>query len=351
LRTSLESFFIQAWSKRGIVAGLLWPISKLFGLLLNFRFGLLVLGYRPQTQLKVPVIIVGNIYIGGTGKTPMVIWLVEALRQAGWNPGVISRGYGAHVERIQEVGEDSLAVEVGDEPLLIVQRTGCAMTVGRNRVASAQQLLAQHPTIDVIISDDGLQHYALGRDIEILMFDQRGVGNGWLLPAGPLREPSSRRRDFTILNSAKPEQLTGLGTDLGTDVFSMRLQMTELISLSQPALRQPLSTVRDKKILAAAGIGNPQRFFTMLSSQELIFKAMPLPDHFAFSAQLFQQEDAEIILITEKDAVKCRQIAGLCDDPRIWVVPVAAELDAEFTNQLFQLLKLTSEKKHGCSST
>lgn len=346
MRAGLESFFIQAWSKRGVVAWLLWPISKLFGLLLNFRFGLLVLGYRPQTQVKVPVIIVGNIYIGGTGKTPMVIWLVEALRQAGWNPGVISRGYGAHVERIQAVSKDSLASEVGDEPLLIVQRTACPMTVGRDRVASAQQLLNSHPTVDVLISDDGLQHYALGRDIEILMFDQRGIGNGWLLPAGPLREPAARRRDFTILNSVNPAQVTGLGTE----VFSMHLQMAELINLSQPNLRQPLSAMRGKKILAAAGIGNPQRFFNMLSAQELVFKALPLPDHFAFSSELFQQEDAEIILITEKDAVKCRQIAGLRDDPRIWLVPVAAELDAEFKNQLLKLLELTSEKKHGCTS-
>ncbi|MFZ6816964.1 tetraacyldisaccharide 4'-kinase [Undibacterium sp. Ji22W] len=346
MRASLESFFIQAWSKRGMIALLLWPMSKLFGLLLNFRFGLLVLGYRRQTQVKVPVIIVGNIYIGGTGKTPLVIWLVETLRQAGWNPGVISRGYGAHVERIQEVSENSLASEVGDEPLLIVQRTGCPMTVGRNRVASAQQLLSSHPTVDVIISDDGLQHYALGRDIEILMFDQRGIGNGWLLPAGPLREPASRRRDFTILNSAKPDQVD----DIGDEVFSMHLQMAELINLSQSTLRQSLSAMRGKKILAAAGIGNPQRFFSMLSAQELVFKAMPLPDHFAFFTELFQHEDAEIILITEKDAVKCRQIAGLRDDPRIWLVPVAAELDAEFKNQLLKLLELTSEKKHGCTS-
>lgn len=347
LRAGLESFFIQAWSKRGIVALLLWPISKLFGLLLNFRFGLLVLGYRPQTQLKVPVVIVGNIYIGGTGKTPMVIWLVETLRQAGWNPGVISRGYGAHVEQIQEVHIDSKAIEVGDEPLLIVQRTGCPMTVGRHRVASAQHLLNLHPKLDVIISDDGLQHYALGRDIEIVMFDQRGIGNGWLLPAGPLRESARRRRDFTILNSARPDQVEGLGSE----VFSMRLQMAELVNLAQPMLRQTLSAISGKKILAAAGIGNPQRFFNMLRAQDLNFQAMPLPDHFVFSAQLFQQEDAEIILITEKDAVKCRQIAGLRDDPRIWVVPVAAELDAEFQNQLLQLLKLTSEKKHGCTST
>jgi tetraacyldisaccharide 4'-kinase len=305
-----------------------------------------VLGYRHQSKLEVPVIIVGNIYIGGTGKTPMVIWLVETLRQAGWTPGVISRGYGAHVENIQEVHADSVANEVGDEPLLIVQRTGCPMMVGRHRVVSAQQLLDKHPEVNVIISDDGLQHYALGRDIEILMFDQRGIGNGYLLPAGPLRESQNRRRDFTVLNSAKPFDVP----NIGDPVFTMHLQIGELIHLQHPEQRQELSSIQGKRIVAAAGIGNPQRFFAMLSAQGLTFKAMPLPDHFAFTSDLFQQEDAEIILITEKDAVKCRQIAGLRDDPRIWLVPVSAELDAEFKEQLCQLLTLTSEKKHGCTS-
>jgi tetraacyldisaccharide 4'-kinase len=343
LRAVLESFFLKAWSRRGIVAVVLWPLAKLFGFLLFCRGRLMALGYRQQTTLSVPVIIVGNIYIGGTGKTPMVIWLVEALRQAGRTPGVISRGYGTHVEQIQEVFAHSLASRVGDEPLLIVQRTGCPMMVGRHRVASAQQLLKIYPHVDVIISDDGLQHYALGRDVEIMMFDQRGIGNGWLLPAGPLREPAERDRDFTVLNSASPSEVPGIGDE----VFGMRLQIGELTQLLSPEIRQPLSAIQGKKILAAAGIGNPQRFFAMLSSHGIQFKAMPLADHFAFTPELFQNEDVEIILITEKDAVKCRQIAGLREDPRIWLVPVAAVLDAEFKHQL---LKLISEKKYGCTS-
>nr|WP_315482139.1 tetraacyldisaccharide 4'-kinase [uncultured Undibacterium sp.] len=343
MRAVLESFFVKAWSRRGIVAVMLWPVAKVFGFLLDCRFKLRTLGYHQQSSLSVPVIIVGNIYIGGTGKTPMVIWLVEALRQAGWHPGVISRGYGAHVEQIQEVLADSLATMVGDEPLLIVQRTGCPMMVGRHRVASAQQLLKKYPNVDVIISDDGLQHYALGRDVEIVMFDQRGIGNGWLLPAGPLREPAARSRDFTILNASNSTAVSGIGDD----VFKMHLQAGDLIQLRQPEIHQPLSAFQGKKILAAAGIGNPQRFFTMLSAQGIDFKAMPLADHYAFTPEIFHNEEAEIILITEKDAVKCRQIAGLRDDPRIWLVPVAAELEAEFKHQL---LKLISEKKYGCTS-
>jgi tetraacyldisaccharide 4'-kinase len=346
LRAAFESFLIKSWSKRGRLPILCWPLSKLFGLILNFRFGLLVLGYKSQTQLPVPVIVVGNIYVGGTGKTPMVIWLVEQLRLAGWTPGVISRGYGAHVNNIIEVTVASLATEVGDEPLLIAQRTGCPMMVGRQRVASAQQLLARHPKVDVIVSDDGLQHYALGRDVEILMFDQRGIGNGWLLPAGPLRESVKRRRDFTVLNSANKVHVHGIGDE----VVSMHLRADELMNLQHSELRQSLIELRGKKILAAAGIGNPQRFFDTLTAHGLEFKSMPLADHFAFSADLFQHVDAEIILITEKDAVKCRQIAGLKDDPRIWLLPVSAELDTEFQTQLLKLLKLTSEKKHGCPS-
>jgi len=347
LRAALESFLIKSWSKRGIVAILFWPLSKLFGFILHFRFGLRVLGYLPQTSLSVPVIVVGNIYVGGTGKTPMVIYLVEQLRLAGWTPGVISRGYGAQLDHLIEVHADALATEVGDEPLLILQRTGCPMMVGQQRVASAQQLLARHPQVDVIISDDGLQHYALGRDVEILMFDQRGIGNGWLLPAGPLRESAQRRRDFTILNSVNKEFVSGIGED----VMQMRLAVDAVINLQNTALRQPLSALRGEKILAAAGIGNPQRFFDMLSGHELDFTPMPLADHFAFSPDLFKSIDAEIILITEKDAVKCRQIAELRDDPRIWLVSVSAEIDAEFKEQLLKLLSLTSEKKHGCTST
>ncbi|WP_229827070.1 tetraacyldisaccharide 4'-kinase [Undibacterium macrobrachii] len=343
MRAQLESFLMKTWMKRGIVAVLLWPISALFGIILYCRFYLRSLGLVSSTKLSVPVIVVGNIFIGGTGKTPMVIWLVNVLRRAGWTPGVISRGYGVNVERIQEVLADSSAAVVGDEPLLIVQRTNCPMMVGRHRVASARHLLNKYPEVDIIISDDGLQHYALERDIEIAMFDQRGVGNGWLLPAGPLRESAHRPRDFTVLNYAGTEPVLGIGDR----VTSMRLQIGELIQLQRAEVRQSLSAIRGKKILAAAGIGNPQRFFDSLEEQGISFKTMPLADHFAFTPELFRNEDAEIILITEKDAVKCRQIAELREDPRIWLVPVTAELDAEFEHQL---LNLISEKKYGRTS-
>lgn len=329
--------------RRGVIAFLLWPFSKLYGALLNFRYGLYVMGYKPQQKLNAPVIVVGNIFIGGTGKTPMVIYLVEFLRMHGWNPGVISRGYGASSDAIREVKEDSLAIEVGDEPLLIFQITACPLVVGRRRVEVAKYLLAQHPSVDIIISDDGMQHYSLARDLEILMFDQRGIGNGFLLPAGPLRETAMRRRDFTILNSSFDQIPEGIGEH----VLQMRLQPGKLSRLSDGKCTAELNDMRGKKMLAAAGIGHPQRFFQLLESHGLVFESMPLPDHFTYTEELFAQKDVEIILITEKDAVKCRQLAGLRDDQRIWVVPVAAQIDAEFGSQL--LAKL-SEIKHGRTS-
>lgn len=329
--------------RRGFIALLLWPLSKLYGALLNFRFGLYIMGYKPQKRMTVPVIVVGNIFIGGTGKTPMVIWLVEFLRMHGWNPGVISRGYGADSEAVREVNENALATEVGDEPLLIAQSTACPIMVGRQRAAVAAHLLAQHPSVDIIISDDGMQHYGIARDVEILMFDQRGIGNGFLLPAGPLRETAARRRDFTILNSSLDQIPVGIGESM----LQMRLQPGILTQLADSQSKSELIKMRGKKILAAAGIGHPQRFFELLANHGLEFESMPLPDHFTYTSDLFEQKDAEIILITEKDAVKCRQLAGLKEDQRIWVVPVSAQIDAQFGPQL--LVKL-SEIKNGRTS-
>lgn len=342
LRSFLEAVLLRAWARRGLLACLLWPLSQLFQLIINFRFGLMLMGYRPQTRLDVPVIVVGNIFIGGTGKTPMVIWLVQQLQQAGWTPGVISRGYGAHAQSITEVRDDARASEVGDEPLLIALRANCPVVVGRNRVMAARALLAAHPATNVIVSDDGLQHYALARDIEILLFDQRGVGNGWLLPAGPLREPVHRRRDFTVLNAPAGVDVAGLG---GNPV-RMQLIPGKLFCLSAPDQQKMLAEMKGLRITAAAGIGHPQRYFAMLRAAGLSFDELALNDHHAFSADSFRQIDADIILITEKDAVKCSQIAQLSSDARIWVVPVSAhfEAEADFTAQLFALIM---EKQHG----
>lgn len=347
---------LRAWMRRGVLACLLWPLSLLFGLVANFRFALFVLGYKKSTRLPVPVIVVGNIFLGGTGKTPLVMYLVEQLRRAGWRPGVISRGYLAQQQgqspSIQEVTADALAAEVGDEPLLIASRCACPLMVGRDRVASAQALLARHPDVNLIIADDGLQHYALQRDIEIMLFDQRGVGNGWLLPAGPLRESVRRRRDFTVFNqSTESDSVDGItqGGALSQDDMApipMRLLPGQVYALSDPShtltLQEFCLQASTRTVVAAAGIGNPERFFSSLRQAGLGFTGLALSDHHVYQAGSFAQVQADWILITEKDAVKCRQIDALKRDTRIWVLPVNAQLPSSFLPRLLDLLNTKS---------
>ncbi|AIY42731.1 Tetraacyldisaccharide 4'-kinase [Collimonas arenae] len=338
-KPSLEATLSAAWQRRGLLACLLWPLSLLFGLLAALRRRLYASGWQASTRLPVPVIVVGNIFVGGTGKTPLTIWLVQALRQAGYIPGVISRGYAAQSgdgqPQLQHVNATSLAAEVGDEPLLIAGRAQCPVVVGRDRVAAAQALLQAHPEVNLILSDDGLQHYRLQRDIEIVLFDARGAGNGWLLPAGPLREPVSRRRDFTVVNAAS------IPVSMPASSIRMQLEGNQAEQLADPTQTRMLASLQDpmRKITAAAGIGNPQRFFNTLSAAGLVFQTLVLPDHHDFSDNPFAALQAEVILITEKDAVKCRQIASIKNDPRIWVVPVTAQIDASLGHQIHQILE------------
>ena len=329
---------------RGAVACLLWPLSLLFGLMAAARRGAYQFGLRRQQRLPVPVIVVGNLFIGGTGKTPLTIWLVEMLRQAGHRPGVISRGHGRDKAHVQEVLPHTTVGEIGDEPVLIAQRTACPLVVGRDRVAAGRALLAAHPDITVIISDDGLQHYRLARDIEIVLSDARGAGNGWLLPAGPLREPLSRRRDFSVENIGTPAVVSATPARLpGKGVYAMQLLAPVAEQLCDRSNRMTLATLAatdpSLRILAAAGIGNPARFFATLTAAGLVFDALPLPDHHVYTAQTFADCTAECILITEKDAVKCSEIAALATDRRIWVVPVSAVLAASFAETILEKLR------------
>jgi len=227
--------------------------------------------------------------------------------------------------------------------------------VGRDRVATAQALLARHPEVNLIISDDGLQHYALQRDVEMLLFDQRGAGNGWLLPAGPLRESAQRRRDFTILTTSHaapaPDLLLKMLPGAAPDAsFCMTLQPGEVYALANPAQTCTLTVFVQQsvgqQVLAAAGIGHPDRFFATLRSVGLQFQALALPDHFAYAADSFsgsQFDQVERILITEKDAVKCRQIEALRQDPRIWVLPVDAQLPSAFLSALLARLQAVQQ--------
>ncbi|EKU80949.1 tetraacyldisaccharide 4'-kinase [Massilia timonae] len=333
MASRLESTLTRAWLRRGPLALLLLPLALLFRLLAGLRRLLFRTGLKRAERLPVPVIVVGNIFIGGTGKTPLTIWLAESLRAAGLNPGVISRGHGGQEGAALEVAPQSDPRAVGDEPLLIAARAGCPVVVGRRRVEAGRALLAAHPGVDVLIADDGLQHYALARDVEIVLFDGRGVGNGWLLPAGPLREPPSRRRDFTVVNA--PEITPGLARAVGGQPWRMRLAGDHAEPL-QGGGQVPLAQFSEQRIVAAAGIGNPGRFFAMLRAAGLAVGELPLPDHHDFMDDPFAGVDADVILITEKDAVKCRQIDHLKNDPRLWVVPVTAQLDPALAEQIVE---------------
>lgn len=323
---SLESTLTRAWLRRGPLACALWPLSQLFRALSGLRAGLYRAGILKAGRLPVPVVVVGNIFIGGTGKTPLTIWLAQALREAGFRPGVISRGHGAEGEAPRAVTPDSNTLDVGDEPVLIARRAGVPVFVGRKRVEAGRALLAAHPEVDVVLTDDGLQHYALARDVEVLLFDGRGAGNGWLLPAGPLREAPSRRRDITVVNA--PEITPQLAASVGGAPFRMQLVGERAERLGGPHESRPLASFAGQRLLAAAGIGNPGRFFTLLRGAGLDFAELPLPDHYDFRENPFAGVDADVILITEKDAVKCGQLENLKDDPRLWVVPVTARIDA-----------------------
>ncbi|MBZ2206794.1 tetraacyldisaccharide 4'-kinase [Massilia soli] len=336
---SLESTLSRAWLRRGPLACALLPLSLLFRALAALRVRLFKAGVLASTRLPVPVVVVGNIFIGGTGKTPLTIWLAESLRAAGFTPGIISRGHGGEAGAARAVDATSRAQDVGDEPLLMARRTGCPVVVGRKRAAAGQALLAAHPEVDILIADDGLQHYALQRDVEVLLFDARGVGNGWLLPAGPLREAPSRRRDVTVVNA--PHITPQLAQAVGGSPFQMRLAGDYAEPLAGGA-RVALSSLAGKRLAAAAGIGNPKRFFDMLRAAGLAFSELPLPDHHDFLDDPFAAVDADIILITEKDAVKCGQLENLINDPRLWVVPVTAQLDRALAEQIV-------EKCRGCS--
>ena len=300
----------------------LWPLEKLFNHLALKRRQ----KYQQQAanvSLPAPVIIVGNISVGGVGKTPLVVWLVETLKQQGYKPGVVSRGYGAKAPQYpMSVDENSDPRHCGDEPLMIISRCQCPLVVDPDRLRAAQHLCQQFD-VDVIISDDGLQHYRLPRDIEIAVIDgQRGVGNGHCLPVGPLRESPNRLQevDFCIVN--------GEGWS-STGAVPMTLQSQGFCQLDGSAVE-----LAPQQINAVAGIGNPPRFFTSLRDLGFQLIEHPFPDHHQFRASDLAFDNSYATVMTEKDAVKCRALAA---DNRYYL-SVSAELPESFKQQLLRLL-------------
>ncbi|WP_250499902.1 tetraacyldisaccharide 4'-kinase [Caballeronia sp. GAWG1-5s-s] len=330
----IENFLAREWRRRGGVAWALTPFACVFGAIAATRRALFDVGWMKRVDVGVPVVVVGNVTVGGTGKTPTVIALVEALRAAGFQPGVVSRGYGAKVAEPTSVTPASIASQVGDEPLLIARRTHAPVFVCPDRVAAARALLNAHPNVDVIVSDDGLQHYRLARVFELVVFDDRLGGNGFLLPAGPLREPMSRDRDATLINSPYDRTLPPW-----PNTFALDLEPGDAWLLDDPSVRRPLAQFAGEKVVAAAGIGSPERFFATLRAAGIAPTTRAFPDHYAYRENPFASVEADAILITEKDAVKF----GAWRDARIWVVPVQAVLSP-------RLIALVVEKLRGRTS-
>lgn len=300
---------------------LLLPLSRLYALLLALRRSM----SRRGVRLPVPVIVVGNLAVGGTGKTPVVAWLAGKLAEAGLRTGIVSRGYGGRARGVVHVGPDTDPAVAGDEPVLLARRTGLPVVVGRDRVAAARALL-EHAGVDVIVSDDGLQHYRLARDFEIVVVDaQRGLGNGALLPAGPLREPASRldRVDMVLANGGP-----------WRDALAFTLRGDEARGLADDAGR-PLESFAGETVHAVAGIGNPQRFFDLLSAAGMRVIPHPFPDHHRFGPGDIAFPDALPVLMTEKDAVKCRAFA----DRRTWYVPVEVSIDPAVLDRILTRLR------------
>jgi len=295
----------QAWLRRGATACLLWPLAQLFGLLVRLRLAAYRTGLFRSTRAPVPVVVVGNVVAGGAGKTPTVIALVQHLQASGLRAGVVSRGYGRTGDGCLEVLPATPPEQSGDEPALIRRATGAPVVVAARRLAGVQALLAAHPATQVIVCDDGLQHYALQRDIEIAVFDDRGAGNGWLLPAGPLREPWPAR----LQGSARPG---GRGIDLvlhtgavaAFDGFRSSRRLADH-AVQADGSHLPLDSLAGRRLLALAGIATPEAFFGMLRARGLTLAATrPLPDHYDFDSYPLPQDRGYTLICTEKDAVK-----------------------------------------------
>jgi len=321
---------VRFWYRRGAIAWLLWPASLVFLVVVLARRLLYWVRLLPSRHPGIPVIVVGNVTVGGSGKTPLVLWIAEFLKAKGWSPAIVSRGYKGSSETPRAATLASEPAEVGDEPVVLARRSGCPVWVGADRLAVIAALRAANPGANVVILDDGLQHYRLRRDLEIAVLDGRGTGNGFLLPAGPLREPAWRLRtvDAVVANG-----LSRKGD------FSMVLVGDTLHRMTDARDRRPLKAFAGQTVHAVAGIGDPKRFFLQLGAAGIKVAPHPFPDHHAFKPRDLEFGDGLPVLMTEKDAVKLRHAA----QPDWWVLPVTARLDAAFGNWL--LRRLAAEEK------
>ncbi len=356
----ISSVIARHWSRRDAVSFALYPVSLLFRLLVALRRGAYRLGIFSSSRLAVPVVVVGNLTVGGSGKTPLVIALAQELARRGLQPGIVSRGHGGSGTAPRAVRESGEAADFGDEPLLLARKCGGPVWVGRDRAATGTALLAAHPQCDLLLLDDGLQHYALARDFEIAVEDARGFGNGFMLPAGPLREPAARPVDARVINTepaARPVDARVINTEPGVRpvdarvinsgpddrraspaaaTFSMRLATRRLYRLDDPARDVAAAELAGLRLHAVAGIGNPARFFAQLDALGLACATHAFPDHHVFTPQDVLFDDCDAVLMTEKDAVKCTHF-GRTD---LYALEVQAEIDPA-------LIELILRRIHG----
>ena len=325
-----------SWTRVTLLTLLLAPLSWLFRALVAIRRCLYQAVPSLSERLPVAVIVVGNISVGGTGKTPLVLWLATRLLEAGYQPGIISRGYGgiadtSHKPRAVRI-EDDPAV-CGDEPVLLARRSNCPVWISRNRVAAARALIKANPDCNVIISDDGLQHYRLARDAEIAVMDgTRGLGNGWMLPAGPLREPPSR---LTLVDAVVVRGREAMPAPATPPRYTMTLQPSGLHNVNDASRRVDAGHFHQLRVHAVAGIGNPQQFFDTLTHLGIAHTAHVYPDHHAFTAADITFSGCDAVVMTQKDAVKCERYAT----PMHWALQVDAQVDSALLQHLLERIK------------
>lgn len=322
----VQARLLATWGNRGALARALQPLAALYGVLAARDRTAGRARARKERRLPIPVIVVGNVIAGGAGKTPTTIAIAQHLQAQGHHPGIVSRGYGRKCRDVRLVRADSAPAEVGDEPLLIARRTGLPVAVGRNRSAAARTLLAHAPQTTVLLCDDGLQHLALARDIEICVFDERGIGNGWLLPSGPLREPWPRPVDL-ILFTGEPVPTLALPPGCSAHVATRSLAA---VAQRADGRMQPLAQLAATPVAALAAIARPERFFSMLRAAGLtLAQEIALPDHADLTVALATLSHQHAIVCTEKDAVKLWRVR-----PDAWAVPLVLDIPAAFFSDL-----------------
>lgn len=319
----------QQWYRKDLtlVTAALVPFSRLFGIASLIRHWCYRRGIFPSTRFDVPVMVVGNITAGGTGKTPCVIALARHLAAKGYHPGVVSRGFGGKYSATMVVHHNSNTRRAGDESVLLSRECRCPVVIGTDRVAAVKSLFKEFPECDVVIADDGLQHYALDRDIEIVVIDYfRQFGNGYLLPAGPLREPVARLQsvDFVVMN----------GGEGGNNDYHMKVKPLHWVNLYDH-YKKPYEEFDRTAAHAVAGIGNPDKFFNMLRGDGYQIMEHMFPDHHTFRPKDLTFEDDLPILMTAKDAVKCEKFAT----ERMWYLDIDVEFNHDFLNRVCERLQ------------